>query len=380
MYTAIKSVLVALIIMSFSLSCNEHKRDFSEHPRLKVSLEERPVSIFDLFKRIEIIPLTSSEESLFAYTEKVEVFNDTIFIFDRTLYALYIFGPNGRYINKIRKVGRGPGEYPMASDFVINPRNRSVCILNPMGIINEYDFNGTFIHDVHLPQPPKNYRFFELLDSDTYVTWSSVYEKNRDAVTVLDKMQKKVRHSHFPYSSLWGSLRYGSVFNSYKDTTYYHETLTNRVYSITANSCRIAYEWDINVELIDPEKLVVSEKELVAAQHELFTDFKDGTIPFFFGPQFQSEKYYYTLLTFSQPAPVRKSLFYDRYTGENWLFAKTKEGLSLDIKYMTDDYALGFINYEDKDILKNMVSEKEALLLERMKEDDNSWIVKFIMR
>lgn len=380
MNTAIKLGLVALIIMSLCLSCNVHKRDFSEHPRLKVSLEERPVSIFDLFKRIEIIPLTTSEESLFAYTEKVEVFNDTIFIFDRTLHALYIFGPDGHFVNKIRKIGRGPGEYPMASDFVINPLNRSVQILNPMGIISEYDFDGTFINEVHLPKPPVNYRFFELLDSDTYVTWSSVYEKNNDAVRVLDTIQNKIRHSCFPYSSIWGSLRYGSIFNKYNDKVYYHETLSNRVYSITADNCQIAYEWDMNIQLIDPKRLEVSEKDLVAAQHEIFADFKDGTISFFFGPQFQSENYYYALLTFSQPEPVRKSLFYDRNTGENWLLAKTKEGLALDLKYMTDDFAIGLINYEDKNILKGLVSKKDALMLERMKEDDNPWIVKFIMR
>lgn len=373
------SVLVVVIMAAICFSCNIHKQDISGHPLLKVSLEERSISIFDLFKNIEIIPLTSTEESLFAYTENVEVFNDTIFIFDRTLCALYIFGPDGHFINKIRKVGRGPGEYPMASDFVINPSRRSVRILNPMGIINEYDFNGTFIQEMRLPQPPMNYRFFELLDSNTYVTWSSVYEKKNNAVRVFNT-QNKISQGHFLYSSLWGSLRYGSIFNKYNDTIYYHETLSNRVYALTADKCQIAYEWDTNILLIDPKRLEVSEKELVTSQHELFSDFKDGTIPFFFGPQFQSEKYYYALLTFSQPVPIRKSLFYNRNTCESQLFAKTTEGLALDIKYMTDDYAIGLVNYDDKDILKNIVSKKYAFLLDRMKEDDNPWIIKYIMK
>ena len=106
----------------------------------------------------------------------------------------------------------------------------------------------------------------------------------------------------------------------------------------------------------------------------------DGRLPFFFGPQLPSDRYYYTRLTCSQPAPVRKSLFYDRKTGESRLFAKTKEGLALDLKYMTDDYAVGLVDFSDREALKGLVSREEALLLDRMRENDNPWIVKYIFK
>ena len=131
---------------------------------------------------------------------------------------------------------------------------------------------------------------------------------------------------------------------------------------------------------IDPGRLVVDKNALAAAQQQFFADYRDGTIPFFFGPQLQSERYYYTLLTFSQPTPVRKSLFYDRTTGESRLFAKTKEGLALDLKYMTDDYAVGLVDFSDREALKELVSREEALLLDRMREGDNPWTVKYMFK
>ena len=67
-------------------------------------------------------------------------------------------------------------------------------------------------------------------------------------------------------------------------------------------------------------------------------------------------------------------------TGESRLFAKTKEGLARDLKYMTDDYAVGLVDFSDREALKGLVSREEALLLDRMRENDNPWIVKYMLK
>ena len=371
--------LAVLLAAAICLGCQSRSDRPADHPVLKVSLEECSVSLSDLFTRVELVPLATTEESLFAQADKIEMHHDTIFLFDRASRVLHIFAPDGDPIRSIRKIGRGPGEYTTVSDFTIDPEQRTVLLLDPTGRLLEYGFDGTFLRERSLPRPPMNCRFVEWLAPNSCVTWSSVYETGQDAVRVLDR-ENRIRHSAFPHSSLWGSLCYGSVFNRYRDTIYYHESLSGWVYAITPDRCRIAYEWDPGIRPIDPGRLVVDKNALAAAQQQLFEDYMDGTIPFFFGPQLQSDRYYYTLLTFSQPAPVRKSLFYDRKTGESRLFAKTKEGLSLDLKYMTDDYAVGLVGYEERKALKGLVSREEALLLDRMRENDNPWIVKFHLK
>lgn len=371
--------LAVLLAAAICIGCQSRSDRQADHPVLKVSLEECSVSLSDLFKRVELVPLATTEETLFVQADKIEILHDTIFLFDRASCALHIFAPDGDPIRSIRKIGRGPGEYTMVSDFTIDPEQRTALLLDPTGRLLEYGFDGTFLRERSLLRPPRNCRFIEWLAPNSCVTWSSVYEAGLDAVRILDR-ENHIRHSAFPHSSLWGSLCYGSVFNRYRDTVYYHESLSGRVYAITPDSCRIAYEWDPGIRPIDPGRLVVDKNALAAAQQQLFADYMDGTIPFFFGPQLQSERYYYTLLTFSQPSPVRKSLFYDRKTGESRLFAKTKEGLALDLKYMTDDYAVGLVDYEERKTLKELVSREETLLLGRMRENDNPWIVKFHLK
>ena len=371
------SIVFALFGTGILLSsCGNPER--ADHPVLAVSLEETPSSIFDFFDKVEVIPIATKHENLFSYVDNIKVYNDTIYLFDRALDAVYLFAPDGSYIRRIRKVGRGYGEYPMASDFTVDPTTRTIRILNPMGEILDYDFSGTFLGKVRLPRQPKNYRLIEVLDSAHYVTWSSVYEKDKAGVNVFDATGNEIVQGYFPYSTLWSSLRYGSVFNRYRDTTYYHESFSKKVYSLTSDGCRIAYEWAMDVPL-DEWKPQIPIEETPAAQQRLFEQFRNGRIPFFFGPQLQSQRYCYTVLTFSDPV-VRKSLFYDKTTKESRLFAKTKEGISLDLKYMDDRYALGVLSYADREHYKGIVSEQDAILLDMMQEDDNVWLIRFYNR
>lgn len=368
--------LLILSAMVFCFSCkNKPPKD---HLVLKISLDEKTVSVSDLFQKVELIPLTTSDESLFTDINKLIVHDSTIFIFDERLYGLFQFDLDGQFRNKIHRVGRGPQEYLMAYDFVVNPEHGTVLLLNPMGWIHEYDFSGTFVQKYNLPNPPTGYRYFEITDQDHYVTWTTEYEKDRGGVNILDKEKFKIDRSYFPYSSQWGGLHNGSVFHRYKNEVYYHESLAGQVYRITADGYQTAYEWDLGVRLIDPRKLKVREDVLNEARRALINDFREGTIPFFYGRQFETDRYYYASLIFS--GGIRKAMYYDKSTGESGLFHKTTEGIVFDIRYMTEEYALGVMTYDDRESFRNIVSVDDARILDTMKEDDNVWLVKFTFK
>lgn len=99
--------LAVLLAAAICLGCQSRSDRQADHPVLKVSLEECSVSLSDLFKRVEFVPLATTEESLFAQADKIEMHHDTIFLFDRASRVLHIFAPDGGPIRSIRKVGRG---------------------------------------------------------------------------------------------------------------------------------------------------------------------------------------------------------------------------------------------------------------------------------
>lgn len=85
------------------------------------------------------VPLESIEESLFAYCNQIEVFEDKIFVFDRTgTEKLFIFRKNGKFLKSIGEKGGAPFEFFKPRSFAIDRekskllfmtiRNGSGCI------------------------------------------------------------------------------------------------------------------------------------------------------------------------------------------------------------------------------------------------------------
>lgn len=362
-----------LFLCLSGLSCN--RQPISNHPILRVSLEEKEISIADFFQKIEIIPLATSDESLFSEIDKLIVHDSTIFLFDLRQNTLYRFDTQGHFLDKIHRVGRGPQEYLMAYDFVLNPEQETVHLLNPMGWIHEYDYNGTFVERHRLPKPPTSYIHFEILDPDHLVIWSREHEKGMGGINIVDRENLTVLRDDFPYSGLWGALSYGPNFYAYRDGIYYHESLAGPVYQITADGDRTAYEWDLGVQLVDPRSLRPSMDVVNEAQMKLLDNYRQGTIPFFFGKQFQTDRYYYATLVFS--GRVLKSLYYDKTMGNGGLFHQTTEEIVLDIRYMTEEHAYGVMTYEDREVYRELVSPAAAALLDTMQDDDNVWLVRF---
>lgn len=368
----------SLLIATICLSCKDSKR-VTEHPVLTVSLVEKQISVYDLFKDITIIPLETVEESSFRYSEKIELYDDTIYVFDSSLNSLYTFAPNGKYVRKIHQVGQGPGEYTMVCDFLINRSDSLIELLHPMGFIYKYKTNGTFVRKDDLPKPPMNYMHFEQLDDRHYVTWS-LQEDEMGGVNTLSSDNYQLLNSYFPNSGLWGAFRLNSVFHTYDNTTFYHESMANKVYRITPDGYQIAYEWDFGMTIIDPKRLVAPPENTTKSLMALGQEFKEGKIPFSIAKQFQTDAYYYASLRFGLSLSDRKSLFYNKATGESMLFKKTKEGIRIDPAFITNHYIIGRLEYEDKEALRGIVSSKDAEILNGMNEDDNVWLMKFLFK
>jgi hypothetical protein len=357
-------------------SCDK-KQPVGDHPVLKVELTERPVSVLDIFDKVEIIPLETSEASLFSRIDKVEFYENTFYIHSMGAKSVFMFDPEGRYVNKIQRIGRGPGEYTEAYDFVLHPTTGTISILNPWGSILNYDLEGNFIVENELPHPPPAYRYFEMLDEDTYVTWSRCRE-DETGVNIVNADTFEINHGFFSMTSIWGGHRWGSTFHKYNGDVYYHESMRNVVYRIKADGYGIAYEWDTGVEIIDPKMLQDPNNLTSDRSRELWEKDESGEIPFVFGLQLQSKDFYYAMLRVQMKQS--KHLFYGRETGKSFFFEKTTEGIDLNLIKMADDYAIGYIENTDTEGLQKVVSPEDAELLRNRREDDNFWIVKYTFK
>lgn len=375
MNKGINRIAAAVGALAIGLSCTGGAT--TDYPLLPFPRQETPVRLDDLFRGVEITPLETTEASLLSYPELLKTCRDTLFVFDRSNSSLLLFAPDGKFIRRIGRIGRGPGEYLRARDFLIDPEGRTVSLLNPIGEIITYGFDGGFIRRERLPEPPANYQHFERLDAKSLVTWSSEHRAQEGGVRIWTREGFALRNHFFPASAAWSSLKNGSVFNRYRDTVYYHESLDNRVYAISSDGVRTAYAWDTEPP-IEPGQLTLPENEIPAAGARHLEEYTTGKIPFFFGRQLQSGRYYYAALFSGYPQPRQTTLFHDRKTGRSFRFHRTEEGLPVGLYALSDGCALGLIPYEEREAFAKALPPREAERLLRMREDDNPVLVKYL--
>jgi len=125
-----------------------------------------PLSI--LSKQLKYIVLETTPDCLLRRIDHIVFTDNYIFISD--FDALYKFGIDGKFIQKIGKTGHGPGEYRNVFTFAIDePRNK--IYLTNWGIIQEYNFAGNYIRSIKIRSiiPGFNSGQYIIQNSDKFI-------------------------------------------------------------------------------------------------------------------------------------------------------------------------------------------------------------------
>jgi len=150
----------------------------------------------EIFKQIRIVPLETTRECLIGNIDKMLIRNDTIYILDEKIArSLFVFDKTGKFIRKIGKLGKGPGEYNKPRSFSIDTKNKIINIYGVGKILN-YTLNGDFIRNIRT----ENYSVIDIANQDgtIYVDHSPFQnDKNGTLLTAFDK-EGKVLNTWLP--------------------------------------------------------------------------------------------------------------------------------------------------------------------------------------
>lgn len=111
------------------------------------SIEEQLIDT-TIFKNYDVIPLETTNESLFRQIDRICKYTDRIYIFDKSLNKMIIFDDKGKYLNQIHNIGQGPKEYNSAIDFCIDETNNDLILLcdRPYKVMR-FSREGEFINE-----------------------------------------------------------------------------------------------------------------------------------------------------------------------------------------------------------------------------------------
>ncbi|QGY46992.1 6-bladed beta-propeller [Maribellus comscasis] len=195
--------------------------------------EKIPVS--KIAESIRFIPLETNRNCLFdTDISKIEIFEETLFVSDYNY--IFRYDLNGKFLNRIGKKGRGPGEYaPAFQSFLIDKINRNLIIfdMNSKRMI-KYDFDGNFVKEEKINFLPgkmewitdDNFAVYNMGFTYEKEPWHDFYILTSDAKTIQKKRFKKESGKRY------GLIIYPPVFYRFKGKTRYKNPHENIIYEI----------------------------------------------------------------------------------------------------------------------------------------------------
>lgn len=364
--------LICIQVFSlFFVSCQSQKSELSEK-HLSVSLVETPILLKNLFSNVRVISLETSEDCFIKRIDKVICFDNSFYVLDSTLPAVYVFDQEGAFLHNIGKKGDGPGEYTLIYDFLVDRENEIVELLSPFGSIYSYQLDGQFIERKILPDHVPNYHKMAYLNSDLLVTKSGALH-DENSLSLISRASLELMNGFWKKHFMLNMFT-GNAFYEYNGSVFFSSGIHNEVYEVKEDGLSLAYIWDFGSMTTDIEKYKFSEdyaKDFNNEYRDFLQEINDKKYPYWLSDQNQNERYIYTELR--RGVGERIHLFYDKASREYKLFDKTIEGVILNPLAFTDDYVLGVLSYSNKEsyLSTGIVDEKSIQFINSYSEDDN---------
>jgi len=232
-----KAFLIAILLLCSSyVGSQESKPTRKTVMAAKNTIKEsdfgKKYDFYDVVKDIEFVPLEMTDESIVGGVSMIKFYKNYILFLDEQTKSIFIFDDKGKYIRKISRVGRGPGEYENIFDFCVHPKSGMITIVTISGKIITYSFDLKEFKEYNdVPYPVG----IEQFNNGYYTITSQDKEANLYILDANMKIVHKGLANPFPGLSILGKS-----FTKYGDTilcrlpTYYNDT----IYQITPNSFR----------------------------------------------------------------------------------------------------------------------------------------------
>ena len=378
----------AIILFSLFITygCNQTGESAKQKNAIAVDLDDQnKVSIFDLFEKVEIIPLETTDMSLMRYIHKLIYHNNTIFILDKMQSIIFAFDYTGKFKYKIDNKGAGPDQYIHISDFDIDKEKALLSFISPAsGELHEYNLEGHFSQKYKLPNTVGAYNLIKHLSNNTVAFWTFDYD-NR--IKFYSKENHKIFSECFPEED--------NFFNQIHIQTFSYDNFLNRpidnnTYEILPEgNVSIAYTWDFNklnishnkVDILNIEDnkdrdIILNYMKKISSSEAINYLFlmSGGNSNFIYSQVLRKDRY--------------KNILHHKANNKTLVFDETIEGAHFYPIYWTDDFVIGTIPEKlfFKDVSLNSVIPDIILDAEniekknKLDEFDNPILVRYYFK
>lgn len=203
-----------VILFWLLLFCSCQGKKENVIPEIRVDIDHPEFCRMDkLFYDPEVIFLQSGTDGFLGSVSRVAFWDNKLYVLDKKLSLVGIFGRDGRFLTSIRPTGKGPGEFDKLMDFFVDEKNNELVVYadRPYKFLY-YDPEGRFKNELlaerlyHEVAPGEEGRIIAL----------NVSENSSGYLSFLRHNERKITEEIFsglPYQGMGGFYTTGTEMN-----------------------------------------------------------------------------------------------------------------------------------------------------------------------
>lgn len=376
-------VLLILSVLG-SLNACQHTKKESLSQSIQVDLDNpEKASLFDYFRSIELIPLETSPDVLVKGFTKMVVHQGNYYALDKPQSIIFAFDPTGKCLFKIDKKGQGVGEYSFIEDFIINPYNGYLELLEPYGEIHRFDLSGNYVESKRVTYPGfRVVHTLAALDSSVYV-FHTCFEPKK--IIYYNLTEQKLLHDEFEEDREIGS--YSNDPYLYGNKWFFFRPFHPVVYRLGKEKLEPAFRFDFGKYDTEGRTVTLSketQRNFSKRTEEIFDQFS-----YMLQSVRHNQKYIFASLLWKDE-DHKGNIIYNKETGETKYVLNFDENVWFNSYrgeevIVTDEYVLMPIQWVDleKRVTKDMLEEKQQAILEELLQADmeqNPVLIKYYFK
>ena len=234
-----KKIIVLLSVALLFYGCvNRNKKESIDSVVLNVvvtpSNNQQKIELKDITNNLTLIRLETNRECLIkGMPNKVEIFNDRIYIFDISYPGkLYCFDLQGKFLFNISSVGNGPGEYVSLLDFTLDKENMCLWLGDDARKILKYDLNGVFIKQYPTDFSIKNLCLLDEKESIMAIRLG-FYKEKKSSFVIYSMNENQILYQKESENIAITRTVAGRFFSESKKHILYTEPFNDTVFVVT---------------------------------------------------------------------------------------------------------------------------------------------------
>ncbi len=237
--------VISLLFVLLSCSKKDEPQSQIEVKATNISLDNlEQEQTFDLKKsELEVIKLETTKTSLLGSPSKIVYANNHFYILGNKGKSVYCFSREGNFIRKIKKVGKGPGEYIQLADFDVDDEGNIFTWCISSRKIIKYSNEGTFLKTYKFDNPI--FINFSLIDNDNFLLYSVITGQEYKCIAgIYDCTKKKLTPILGSPTSIEDAFPVVNYISKSKGATYFANQFKPILYKINSSNSAEGFSFE----------------------------------------------------------------------------------------------------------------------------------------